>query len=198
MKNKRVQALLAQLEQVRIELGAEFKFMETTCDDQLKELKQLRFEAMGNSPQEDLFETRVITYEALNEILSNEVTNPAVSKAILDHFDALTLKGVPYVLKPHHATDLRCEDMHDYMIDYEEPDPVLEELILEGTIDGKPLPFEVIAQENVKGNEITAWIDHFCSMGRTLAFADARNGDYFDTILWRWVAIVDVHAGVQS
>ena len=41
MKNKRVQALLAQLEQVRIELGAEFKFMETTCDDQLKELKQL-------------------------------------------------------------------------------------------------------------------------------------------------------------
>ena len=93
MKNKRVQALLAPLEQVRIELGAEFKFMETTCDDQLKELKQLRFEAMGNSPQEDLFETRVITYEALNEILSNEVTNPAVSKAILDHFDALTLKG---------------------------------------------------------------------------------------------------------
>jgi len=179
MENKRVQALLAQLEQVRIDLGAEFTYLEGICEAQLKEIKQLRFEAMESNKQPDMFEC-----VSLGALL--QPYDPTV------HFDPAPGEVLP------ESHELRCEDMHDYMIDYEQPDPVMAELILEGTIDGKKLPFDIVAADIGTGKPVQDWLEHFCSMGRTLAFSDAEGGDYFDVLLWRYVAIVDVHFGERA
>lgn len=223
MKSKRVQGLLTQLEQVHVELGAEFTYMESITDDQRKEIKQLRFQMRGMADMQKIYDAlptpeevglstldenqgelnftehfedakewyrdhdgprsmRVISYEALFEILRRwEKVNP------------------PPKL-PFHPTDLRCEDFHDYMIDYEDAaDPVVAELLMEGTINGEQLPGPIVARDNALPKEVMRdWIAHFYKMGRRLAFSNPESGDYFDVLMWRWVSIVDVHAGEQS
>lgn len=84
-------------------------------------------------------------------------------------------------LRQQHVVDWDQDHQMDLELDHSvEEDGLLAELILEGTINGKPLPGELIAAENAE-------------MHREINLVDAPEGDYFDVMIWRWVAIVDVH-----
>ncbi len=134
MTSKRVQDLFAQIEQATMELLAEFEYLEHVYQDRGLEIKQLRFEAAGNTD----------------------------------------LRG---------ASQFDCDHQLDLPLDplFEE-DPALAELVLEGTINGKPIVGELIAAANKDKR-------------REINLVEAPEGDYFDVIIWRWVSIIDVPIG---